>query len=68
MADLRVARDHIRIAQRELEQAQRLLGGEIMKKHGGSGQADAEQTQLTELHRKVSAALATLLAGTGMRR
>lgn len=62
MADLRVARDHIHRAQGELEQAQRLLSADIMKNPTATGQRDVQHAQLVDLHRQVSAALATLLA------
>ena len=63
MADLKVVRDHIRKAQAELEQARRLLSGDIIKRPTSTGKCDVDHTQLVDLHQQVSAALATLMAG-----
>ncbi len=68
MADLRVARDHIHHAQVELERARSLLSADIMRKPSSTGQGDMNHAQLVELHRKVSQALAALLAGAGEQR
>lgn len=64
MSDLRGARDHIRQAQIELEQARRLLSAEMLKHPTATGHSDVEHSQQVDLHRQVSAALAALMAGT----
>ena len=67
MANYRMVRDHIHRAQHELEQARRLLSAEIMRNPTSAGQGDVQHAHLTELHRQVSAALAALSGGTGVR-
>lgn len=64
MADLREARDHIRHAQVELEEARRLLSADMIKSPSSNGRSDVEHGQLVDLHRKVSDALSNLMAGT----